>query len=1312
VLEHSSPQPNNPLVPHTWDVAPLDLINPTNPAHPAMMPELLHFENSISNAGAIGELEINGVGEPVSTSLEGISSDPVQLLKDFFGSSDWLSQISVEYAQQSQMYFAASRIVAGDFTFMPAMKVVPSSAIAEQATHFDALTGALYLSDTFLAKNISRPVEVAIAILDELTRSEQMPAVFGGASDAQFNSTLDVALSYAQYKLTSLFAQADWLAIIEPALGNALDADKAQAIAQSVMSGELTLQSIVQVVPAEVLRGANGVFDHATQSILLSETLVQRAEGKPETIGNVLLEEFGHYLDAKLNLADSPGDEGEYFAAIVEGRAIGAEKLSAIKAEDDSAYITINTRTHFVEQSSSEPLVIGNTINDVITDIEEPNQYTFSLSNSANFYIDALDSDGTYWSLTNSIGDDIDGGDLSPSGTQPLLWLDPGVYTLAISAYWDATTAYSFRVLNLADAAPIEAGVTLSDYFPGTGEAKLYQFQGVIDDRIDLDIEDGYAGTQWRLIDPYGNDIPYWNSPRLPETGIYTLIGEGYGSSGGGSYSVSLTTITDPPPEALSLNTVVNGRIENAGLRDQYTFSLSEASTLLFDVIGGDYQENTYFRIIDADGNYVFDVTEWYPFGNEAGHSLRFDGTVSQPLYVLPEGDYTLVFEMNSDLTGNYSFQLLNFADARAILPGEPLIDGYSAWEQAKLYKFQAAFGEKFEVSYLDANDNLQQIDYLMDADGRSISTQEHLLGQTYFVMVEPYQTGELTISLNRTADPTVPTLIPLEINSITTGSIIAPGDLNGHTFHLDTDSKLYLDSLTSQENLNWSLIGPTGTIINDKELRSSDGLYNTDPILNLGSGDYTLFVYGVADTTGSYNFRLLDLSSALLISPGTLVQGSLAPADETDIYQFDVIAGQQFYFDLQVTSWWPSWRLLDPSGSTIFNNYLYDVDTQTLTQTGRYTLLLEGHPYSNSNISFSLAQSSRFSQSLEGHPAPDSSFSYSFNVQPVNNPVPQPLALGDLVDGSLALGGQNSYTFVLSSNSKFYFDSLTDNYLFSWYLKDEFGNTVRYNNFSYSDGRRISNPVFNLEAGSYTLTVDGDREATGNYQFRLSDLSSVHALTPGIPINGTLSPINETDIYRFNGVAGEQYFFAMNSRTSGSNATWRLIDPSGEVIVNSEYWSVDTLTLSETGSYTLLFEGSLSDWRALSYSFNVHPVNNPAPQPLTLGNKINGTLAIGGQNSYILDLSSDHRLYFDPLINNDYINWTLMDKSGVIIESKRFIKPNWEERFGYLINLSAGSYTLVIDGYQGTTGNYQFQLLDLDAATVIAPGTSVNGTH
>ena len=70
-----------------------------------------------------------------------------------------------------------------------------------------------------------------------------------------------------------------------------------------------------------------------------------------QSLEAVILEEFGHFVDAQVNNTDTIGDEGELFSALVRGVSLSSAQLSRIKTEDDLAVIVVNGQSIAVEQS-------------------------------------------------------------------------------------------------------------------------------------------------------------------------------------------------------------------------------------------------------------------------------------------------------------------------------------------------------------------------------------------------------------------------------------------------------------------------------------------------------------------------------------------------------------------------------------------------------------------------------------------------------------------------------------------------------------------------------------------------------------------------------------------------------------------------------------------------------------------------------------------------------------------------------------------------------------------------------------------------
>jgi VCBS repeat-containing protein len=66
----------------------------------------------------------------------------------------------------------------------------------------------------------------------------------------------------------------------------------------------------------------------------------------------VLLEEAGHRIDGQLNEFDAPGDEGELFSKLVQGKTIAQQEIEALKSEEDTALVTIDGQATQIEQAT------------------------------------------------------------------------------------------------------------------------------------------------------------------------------------------------------------------------------------------------------------------------------------------------------------------------------------------------------------------------------------------------------------------------------------------------------------------------------------------------------------------------------------------------------------------------------------------------------------------------------------------------------------------------------------------------------------------------------------------------------------------------------------------------------------------------------------------------------------------------------------------------------------------------------------------------------------------------------------------------
>jgi hypothetical protein len=145
-----------------------------------------------------------------------------------------------------------------------------------------------------------------------------------------------------------IFAQSpEFAAKMELAFGLGVEATD---LRQAWVAGEFMLPPI-EIRPIAELNGAYGAFAIATGKIYLAQELLENRA--LEEVVPVLLEEYGHFVDAQLNAIDAPGDEGAIFSALVRGETLDGAQLSGLKTEDDTATVQLDGQVVQVEQAGA-----------------------------------------------------------------------------------------------------------------------------------------------------------------------------------------------------------------------------------------------------------------------------------------------------------------------------------------------------------------------------------------------------------------------------------------------------------------------------------------------------------------------------------------------------------------------------------------------------------------------------------------------------------------------------------------------------------------------------------------------------------------------------------------------------------------------------------------------------------------------------------------------------------------------------------------------------------------------------------------------
>lgn len=135
--------------------------------------------------------------------------------------------------------------------------------------------------------------------------------------------------------------------------------------------GQFLSLPTLRFVPTAQINDAQGAFAANANTLYLSEELL--TQGNVFTLTQVFLEEYGHYLDSQLNHEDTPGDEGEYFAAVVMGQPLSDLDILRLQSENDWAIVTLDGQPTVIEQSGFNIVQItNNSFDDGVNSLFDP----------------------------------------------------------------------------------------------------------------------------------------------------------------------------------------------------------------------------------------------------------------------------------------------------------------------------------------------------------------------------------------------------------------------------------------------------------------------------------------------------------------------------------------------------------------------------------------------------------------------------------------------------------------------------------------------------------------------------------------------------------------------------------------------------------------------------------------------------------------------------------------------------------------------------------------------------------------------------
>ncbi|MDE3066243.1 MAG: hypothetical protein KGJ60_01700 [Verrucomicrobiota bacterium] len=927
-----------------------------------------------------------------------------------------------------------------------------------------------------------------------------------------------------------------------------------------------------------------------------------------------------------------------------------------------------------LDLSAGAPLALGTILAGQLSPPLACNVYRFNGTRGQRINLQSLAyaSSQAQWELVSPVNTVLASGQIYQNLGAVTLPLD-GPYYLLVSGVVQGATPFSFQVLltDVSDAPATASGFGVAHSGTiGTGQTNSFSLTAPAGLPVYLDSLD-ISGLSLvvDLIDPFGKTVfsvsetadagPYI----LPRAGTYTLQVRANNGTTSGNYDFRLLDLTTSL--TLPLNTTVSNVLSAPYQTDVYQFAATNGERLFYDAIDSDF-DNVQVELVQPDG-----ATPIH------GNSDSDAGPLTIPF----AGTNYLFLQSGLSSSPNYVFQMLP-VDVQAALPLNADLSGTLATNAVVIYQLAGTAGEQLYFNAKGVNVGgaywtLYRPDDAQVAGAALGGDFEVTLGQAgQYVLV--LSGGGNAVTYTNQVNTFSYTTNALTLGAPTNAVIVHPGDQVYYTFAGSAGQRLYFDSRqTNYNSIQATLFSPTG-----QQVFTVNSASDAGPMTLTQNGAYTLVFDGSGDTTGTMAFNLLDLATAPVITTGTLGD-TLSDQTQARLYHFNGTAGQRLALQhVSSSASQANWELvgLDDQilGSANINN---NIGTVTLPATGAYGLVVAGNAFGGSPVSFQVS----ITDVSDAPPGATNGFGVEHS-------------------GNIASGQTNSFTLTAPAGLPVYFDSLDiSGQSLDVDLIDPYGNTVFTVNETADAG-----PYILPRSGTYTLDVRGyNGTASGNYDFRLLDLTTSPVLPLNAAVSNTLAAPYQTQVYQFSGAVGQRLFYdALTNDSDYPSVAVQLENALGVTVWQSGDFQNDSgpLTLAHSETYYLLLKGKKSP--ASSYNFQLLDLSSQPPLPVNAA----ATNALAAYQSVVYQYPgvAGQQLYFHALPGNPSGSWMLSDPNNNIVSGGSASLTGDLE-----VTLPVdGVYALVLGTYNGVAGTNVFKVNDYAYITnSYALGTAVTNT-
>jgi hypothetical protein len=720
--------------------------------------------------------------------------------------------------------------------------------------------------------------------------------------------------------------------------------------------------------------------------------------------------------------------------------------------------------------------------------------------------------------------------------------------------------------------------------------------------------------------------------------------------------------------EQLAFGTVYTRQLaQNA--QYSFTFNGTAGQRLYYNALDGDHA-NVTVRIVAPSG-----VTALSPFN--AGNN-------QYPFSLAESGPFIVTFTNNSTTNVDYSFQILDVAAQPAATLNQAingtLVLGTGADTPAgisQLYQFTATAGERLLFHNLSVSANNAATWSLYGPDNKPI---RYALNLEQDFVATLSTAGQYVLVLNDTSSQQVaydlevitPSVVQgsLQLGSLVSGSFGQAGGQQVYTFSGVSGQHLFLEWVNSTLSHGvFIVLDPTGQQVAGQFFNIINILGRPSAVNLPVSGTYRLVVQNDDTGMGAFRFRLVDAASQSVLSDGGAVGGTLDPSTDASpgnnaaLFRVEAHAGQLLAFASQSHN--------DPSSSSF--SELFGPD-------GKY---LGGSVSIDQPFLVTAPVDGEYVLSL-GNPGASAA---TYQLKLVVNPQPQTgtFSIGDTVAGAITVPGQSFvYTFSGTAGAFLHFDALSQD------LNPITVGITSPSGVQVYGGPAYANQLLVLpESGAYKLTIAGQGATTGNYRFRLTDLSGAPAVTAGTPVSGTVQTAFASVAYSINGTAGQRLLFH-NLFTGSSSGMWALYAQDGSSVSKlTELQNDFVADLPSDGKYLLALDSYSSQPQQYSFAASVPPTQ---AVPLTLGSVVTGSVSSPGeQHAYTFSGTAGEIVYYNGLQGSSTATMKLMGPDGSVLDSDS------AQSSGPPIVLPAtGTYKLILSATDVSLGTFAFRLLNV----------------